>query len=188
MTSHFRLLIAIITQIVFFTLLITSQATAREAIRTVDGFVSKVSDGNNLTVVTKKREKLKVRMYGIDAPELDKINRKTKRITKPGQPFGIEAKSHLSSMVFGQDVRLSIMDVDTQKRMVAIIWVRGKDFSKNVNVEMLKAGMAEAYTEYLIDEEYRTMFLKAEQEARDKKKGVWSLGLVYERPSVYRNK
>jgi endonuclease YncB( thermonuclease family) len=91
-------------------------------------------------------------------------------------------------MVFGQDVRLAIMDIDTQKRMVAVVWVREKDFSKNVNIEMLKAGMAEAYTEYLIDEQYRNVFLEAEKEAREKKIGIWSLGLVYERPSVYRNK
>jgi endonuclease YncB( thermonuclease family) len=80
------------------------------------------------------------------------------------------------------------MDVDTQKRMVAVVWVKIKDFSKNVNVEMLKAGMAEAYTEYLSDEHYRDVFLEAEKEAREKKTGIWSLGLVYERPSVYRNK
>jgi endonuclease YncB( thermonuclease family) len=188
MASRFRLQIAMILQIILCMLLITSPAIARDAIRIVDGFVSKVSDGNNVTVVTKNREKLKVRMYGIDAPELDKINRKTKRIIRPGQPFGIEAKSHLSSMVFGQDVRLAIMDIDTQKRMVAVVWVREKDFSKNVNIEMLKAGMAEAYTEYLIDEQYRNVFLEAEKEAREKKIGIWSLGLVYERPSVYRNK
>lgn len=188
MSSRFRPQITMILLISLFMLLIASPAIARDAIRIVDGFVSKVSDGNNLTVVTKNREKLKVRMYGIDAPELDKIHRKTKRIVKPGQPFGIEAKSHLSSMVFGQDVRISIMDIDTQKRMVAVVWVREKDFTKNVNVEMLKAGMAEAYTEYLVDEEYRSVFLLAEKEAREKKIGIWSLGLVYDRPSVYRNK
>ncbi|NTW16665.1 MAG: hypothetical protein HGA41_04300, partial [Syntrophaceae bacterium] len=127
MTSLFRFQVAMIVQIILCMLLITSPAIARDAIRVVDGFVSKVSDGNNLTVVTKNREKLNIRMYGIDAPELDKINRKTKRIIRPGQPFGIEAKSHLSTMVFGQDVRLAIMDVDTQKRMVAVVWVRETD-------------------------------------------------------------
>ena len=188
MSSRFRSQITVILLISLFVLLIASPAIARNAIRIVDGFVSKVSDGNNLTVETKKREKLNVRMYGIDAPELDKIHRKTKRITKPGQPFGIEAKSYLSTMVFGQDVRLFVMDIDSHKRMVAVVWVREKKFLKNVNTEMLKAGMAEAYIEYLIDGQYRNWFLDAEQEAKDKKTGIWSQGLLYERPSVYRNK
>jgi micrococcal nuclease len=188
MNSLSRTQIIMILLISLSMLLIASSAIARDPIRIVEGFVSKVSDGNNLTVVTKKREKLNVRMYGIDAPELDKIHRKTKRIIKPGQPFGIEAKSHLSTIVFGQDVQLFVMDIDSHKRMVAVVWVRGKKSLKNVNLEMLKAGMAEAYTEYLTDEQYRIMFIDAEQEARAKKIGIWSLGLLYERPSVYRNK
>lgn len=187
MSSHF-LKIALIVLTSLFTLGITSPALARDAIRVVDGFVSKVSDGNYLTVVTKSREKLNVRMYGIDAPELDKINRKTRRIIRPGQPFGLEAKSYLSGMVFGKNVRLSVMDIDRNKRMVSVVWVREKKIIKNVNQEMLKAGMAEAYIENLPDEQYRKSFLDAEQEARNKKLGIWSLGLIYERPSVYRDK
>lgn len=187
MSSRF-LKITLIVLTSLFTLGITSPALARNAIRIVDGFVSKVSDGNTLTVVTKKRKKLNVRMYGIDAPELDKIDRKTHRIIKPGQPFGNEAKSYLSGMVFGKDVRLFVMDIDSNKRMVSVLWVREKKFLKNVNREMLMAGMAEAYIEYLPDGQYRNWFLDAEQEAKDKKLGIWSLGLVYERPSVYRNK
>src|SRR5512136_208417 len=110
MNSRFRIHLAMILPIILC-MLITSSAIARDAIRIVDGFVSKVSDGNYLTVVTKNREKLNVRMYGIDAPELDKINRKTRRIIRPGQPFGLEAKSYLSGMVFGKNVRLSVMDI-----------------------------------------------------------------------------
>jgi len=189
MNSLFRLQVIVILLISLCMLLIASPATAGDPVRIVDGFVSRVSDGNNLTVVTKNREKLNVRMYGIDAPELDKIHRKSKRIIKPGQPFGIEAKSLLSTMVFGQDVRLFVMDVDSHKRMISIIWARENNiFTKNVNVEMLKAGMAEAYNEHLIDGQYRKLFLDAEQEANNKKIGVWSQGLLYERPSVYRTK
>jgi len=36
-----------------------------------------------------------VRLYGIDAPETDKINNHTGRISKPGQPYGEEAKNAL---------------------------------------------------------------------------------------------
>jgi micrococcal nuclease len=167
-----------------FLLIITYPATSFSQTATVDGFVSRVWDGNNLTVETRDRKKLNVRLYGIDAPELDKINRKSRRITKPGQPFGIEAKSHLSSMVFGQDVRLEIIDSDRDRRLVSIVWVG----EKNINLEMIKVGMAEAYVESMTDQTYRDQFLQAEKEAKSKRLGIWSQGILYERPSDYRKK
>ena len=165
-------------------LLTASSAISQTPERGVNGFVASVSDGNTLTVETKDRRKLKVRLYGIDAPELDRINRKTRRITIPGQPFGIEAKSSLSSMVFGRDVRLEIMDSDRHRAMVSIVW-RGE---KNVNLEMIKAGMAEAYAENLKDQPYRDQFLQAEKETKAKSLGIWSQGIIYERPSDFRKR
>ena len=153
-------------------------------VQRVKGFVSRVFDGNNVTVQTKDRKTLKICLYGIDAPELDKINRKTRRIIKPGQPFGIEAKSYLSSMVFGKDVRLVVMDIDHHQRMVSLVWVG----EKNINLEMVKAGMAEAYVGYMEDQQYRDQFLEAEREARAKRRGIWSQGILHERPSDYRNR
>ena len=167
-----------------FVLLITYPATAFAQSTAVYGFVSRVWDGNNLTVETRDRKKLNIRLYGIDAPELDKINRKTRRISKPGQPFGIEAKSYLSSMVFGQDVRLEIIDSDKHRKLVSIVWAG----EKNVNLEMIKAGMAEAYDEYLTAQAYREQFLDAQRDVKKKRLGIWSQGVLYERPSDYRNK
>jgi len=167
-----------------FIFFITYPAIAGTPVQTVKGFVSRVFDGNNVVVKTRDRKKLKVCLYGTDAPELDKINRKTRRIFKPGQPFGSEAKSFLSSMVFGKDVRLEVMEIDRHKRMVSLVWVG----EKNVNLEMIKAGMAEAYVDYLEDQQYRDQFLEAEREARAKRRGIWSQGIMYERPSDYRKK
>jgi endonuclease YncB( thermonuclease family) len=39
-------------------------------IRTVEGKVTKVADGDTLTVVTPEGTKLKVRLFGIDTPEV----------------------------------------------------------------------------------------------------------------------
>jgi micrococcal nuclease len=170
----------------FLVLFITPPAIAGTPLQTVKGFVSRVFDGNNVIVKTRDRKTLKVCLYGTDAPELNKINRKTRRIIKPGQPFGSEAKSFLSSMVFGKDVRLEVMEIEMgrHKRMVSIVWVG----EKNVNLEMIKAGMAEAYADYMEDQQYRHQFLEAEIEAKAKRRGIWSQGITYERPSDYRKK
>ena len=164
--------------------LIMPPAITGTPLQTIKGFVSRVFDGNNIIVKTRDRKTLKVCLYGTDAPELNKINRKTRRIIKPGQPFASEAKSFLSSMVFGKDVRMEVMEIemDRHKRLVSIVWVG----EKNVNLEMVKAGMAEAYVDYLEDQQFRHQFLEAEAEAKAKQRGIWSQGITYERPSDYR--
>jgi micrococcal nuclease len=58
---------------------------AREPIRTVIGTVTKVSDGDSIQITTPKQTKLRVRLYGIDAPETAKINHQSGHINKPGQ-------------------------------------------------------------------------------------------------------
>ena len=67
------------------TLLLISIAFARGPIRTVTGEVTKVSDGDTIHVTTPEQTKLKVRLYGIDAPETPKINHRTGQVNKPGQ-------------------------------------------------------------------------------------------------------
>ncbi len=49
----------------------TVTAFAKEPIRIVEGFVKKASDGDTITV-TSDSSKLKVSLYGIDAPETEK--------------------------------------------------------------------------------------------------------------------
>lgn len=46
-------------------------------------------------VVTTDRTKLKVRLYGIDAPERPKVNHRTGRVDKPGQPYDEDAERAL---------------------------------------------------------------------------------------------
>jgi len=66
--------------------------------------------------------------------------------------------------------------------MVSIIWLE----KRNINLEMVKEGYAEAYRKYL-KEPYSSEFINAEQDARSKRKGIWGLG-DYERPSEFRER
>jgi micrococcal nuclease len=164
------------------TLLLTSLSFAREPIRTVTGTVTKVSDGDTIHVTTENRTKLRVRLYGIDAPEAPKINRRTHRVIKPGQPYGEESWKALKGKIMGMQIELEIYDVDQYKRMVGIVWLN----DRNINLEMIREGYAEIYVGYLKEPD-RSQFIRAELEARSAKRGIWSLH-NYERPRDFRKR
>lgn len=145
-------------------------------IRTVTATITRITDGDTVQAVTPEGTKLKVRLYGIDAPE-------TAKGKIPGEPFGNDSRNYLASLVNQRSVRVEIRDIDRYRRMVAILWLG----ERNVNLEMINAGMAEAYVEYL-KMPYRAPFLQAEQEAKAQGKGIWSQESRYERPSQFRRR
>jgi len=160
----------------------TSIPTSKAAIRTVTGTVTKITDGDTIHLTTPEQTKLKIRLYGIDAPETDKINNKTGRVNIPGQPYGEESMNALANKIMDKKVKVDILDIDKYRRMVGMIYLD----ERNINLEMVREGYAEAFIEYL-REPYKTEFLKAEREARSAKKGIWTLP-DYERPKAFRKR
>jgi micrococcal nuclease len=116
---------------------LTSLSFAREPIRTVIGTVTKVSDGDTIHVTTPERTKLRVRLYGVDAPETPKINQRTGHVNKPGQPYGMESWKALEGKIMGKHVRLDIIDIGQYKRMVGMIWIG----DRNINLDMVLAAV-----------------------------------------------
>lgn len=149
-------------------LLFISLLPAKSPIRIVEGIVVKVTDGDTIKVKTPEGTMLKVRLYGIDAPETEKYSRRTGRISKAGQPYGEEAYRALESKVLGKKAKVDIIDIDRYKRMVGIVYLD----SRNINLDMVKEGWAWAYREYL-QRPYASEYLDAEKEARAKKLGLW---------------
>jgi len=178
--TYFSKIIILLFLIVGIAFLITPVSHAD--IRTVTGTVTKISDGDTIHITTPEQTKLKVRLYGIDAPETDKINQRTKHISKPGQPYGKEAQKALSKKIMGKHVKLEIIDIDKYRRMVGMVWLD----ERNINLEMVKEGYAEAFIEYLRPP-YKSQFLNAEKEARAARKNIWSLP-EYERPREFRKR
>ena len=64
-----------------FILTLPFQVAAKEPIRTLAGVVVKVADGDTITV-NSDGTKVRVRLYGIDAPETEKSNRRTGRVSR----------------------------------------------------------------------------------------------------------
>jgi len=167
--SNFKPLFVSLLLVVIISITTSSIA----AIRTVTGTVTKVSDGDTVQVTTPEQTKLKIRLYGIDAAEM------------PGtdtQRYAPDARKALEGKIKGRQVKLDIIDIDKYRRLVSIIWLDGR----NINLEMVQEGHAEAFIEYL-KPPYREQFLEAEREAKSAKRGIWSL-TNYERPRDFRKR
>ena len=167
--------------ILFLPILILAHHTLA-TVHTVIGTVTKVSDGDSIQITTPEQTNLKVRLYGIDAPETPKVNNRTGQINKPGQPYGQESRKVLSDKLMGKAVKVDIVEFDKYKRSVCMVWLD----DRNINLEMIREGFAEVFIEYL-KEPYKAEFLKVEREARAAKRKIWSLP-DYERPREFRKR
>jgi endonuclease YncB( thermonuclease family) len=147
-----------ILAIIFLLFLLASDCLAA---RTIAGVVRAVYDGDTVLLATRTESRLKVRLYGIDAPE-------TAKPDEPGQPFGTIARRTLMYKVMGRQVAAEIVDTDQYHRAVAVIRYGGRD----INREMVLEGMAWAYRQYLQDP-YASEYIHAEDGARARHRGLW---------------
>jgi endonuclease YncB( thermonuclease family) len=127
----------------------------------ITGTVTRVSDGDTLTVKTNKKKTVTVRLARIDAPEISHYG-------KPAQPYGKEAGEWLREMVRGETVTVQIDTIDRYGRSVGTVTM-GKD---NINAIMVEDGYAWVYDEYAMDAQGAGLN-ELEQVAREKKKGLW---------------
>jgi len=163
----------LVLSVFIFTSNASTQASPQP--RSLHVTVVKVSDGDTVQGETPEGTKLKIRLYGIDAPE-------TAHGKMPGQPMGKESLTALRNKILHKNVKIEQLDVDRHRRIVAMLWLG----NRNINLEMVKDGYAETYREYLKDP-YRQRFIEAEKEARTARKGIWALA-TYERPSAFKRR
>ena len=114
-----------------------------------------VTDGDTI-----RDGKLRIRLYGLDAPELAQ---ECKDVEGKNWKCGEVAKKKLQNLVKGKKVRCDIKSTDLYKRKVAICYAGEKD----INRYMVEEGYAVAYLKYShkyeLDEEY----------AMNNNKGIW---------------
>lgn len=146
----------IIAYLIFSCNNISSQVTLfHGATKAVTGKVIKVSDGDTFTLLMDDNKKMRIRLHGIDAPEM-----------KGSQPYCKVSKEFLEEMIAGKWVSVDIKSIDRYKRYIGM--VRTKTI-KDVNLEMLKAGMAWHYNKY----DHTPSYYLAEKKARLNKIGLW---------------
>ena len=139
--------------------------------------IIRVYDGDTVTAVGHDIA-IKVRLVGIDAPE----NSGKKR--NPGQPYGQESEKYLSSLVLNKDVDVKGYGVDRYNRVLAVLQVDGI----NINLQMVKRGMAEVYRGRPPKSLDLSAYWQAERVARKSFKGMWRLGDTYQSPKDWRKR
>lgn len=137
--------------------------------------VTAVHDGDTVSVVINKKQE-KVRLIGIDAPELAQ------------RPWGEAAKGYLASLlgVGGWKVRIEqdVERTDQYGRVLAYLWTADNML---INLEMIKNGYAMLYT-VPPNVKYVEEFRKAQSDAREKRMGIWGDDGLKESPQDHRNK
>lgn len=112
-----------------------------------------IKDGDTVVLLTKNKVEITVRLSEIDAPE-----RK--------QAYGTVSRTFLSDLIFGKEVRLEKDGTDRYGRTLGFIFTKS---GVNVNLEMVKNGMAWQYLRYSKSSSLK----QAQLLAKTQKLGLW---------------
>lgn len=113
-----------------------------------------ITDGDTIKVLTNTKEQVKIRIYGIDAPEKK-------------QAFGSKAKDFLSSLIFGSTVTVKPTGKDIYGRTIARIYNADRD----IGLAMIECGYAWWYKQYSKKE---TDYKRAQERAKKQQLGLWA--------------
>ena len=153
--------------LIFIALLLLSVTPGISLAQDISG-KARVVDGDTIWI-----GKTKIRLHGIDAPEM----KQTCRTSKGKKQFcGQLAKQALQRLVKGQDVTCKGNKRDRYKRLIAVCYVG----PFNLNEQMVTDGWAMAYRKYSKD------YVRAEMLAKSQREGVW--GGEFEMPWEWRQK
>lgn len=157
---HLPILLALICIIVAF---ISSEYSTHES--TANQFekviVKKVIDGDTIRV-----EGGSIRLWGIDAPELDQ---KCEHENNKSFPCGRASRLALLSLLESGDINCKIIDIDRYQRGVGQCYINDMD----INNMMVLSGWAVEYKKYSLG-----YYHLAQQEAKAEKRGLWKTDFV----------
>ena len=137
--------------------------------------VIKAHDGDTIGVILNGRKE-KVRLIGIDAPEIKQ------------RPWGTRARKHLEKMLTASN-RTVILEFDVERRdkygrLLCYIFTPDR---KMLNIQMVKDGYAVLLT-IPPNIKYVDELRMAENEARQHRRGIWNSKGLKESPGDYRKR
>lgn len=115
----------------------------------LSGKAVSIHDGDTITILQNKQQ-IKVRLFGIDAPELK-------------QPYGKKSKQFLANLIAGEVVEVDKNGKDRYKRTIGTIYLNGAD----INAQMVASGYAWAYRKF------SKKYTAQESKAKSQKLGLW---------------
>lgn len=119
-----------------------------------NGKVIKVIDGDTVDILTPNKQKIRVRLLDIDAPESQ-------------QAYGKTSRKYLASLIAGKNVFVQESNKDIYQRTLGTIYLE----QININAKMVANGFAWAYRYKGIVN--NNNMLKLESKAKQNKKGLW---------------
>ena len=127
--------------------------------------VTKVVDGDTFVIDDGSKKGARVRLIGVDTPESRKTGRK-----EIGY-YGKEAKEFMSKYILNKRVRLEydVNKYDQYMRILAYAYMEDGTF---INEYLVASGYAMVMT-FPPNVKYSELFLKRQQEARVKNRGLW---------------
>lgn len=122
------------------------------------GTVVRIVDGDTITVLDASKTQHRIRLAGIDAPEL-------------GQPYGKTSRQHLALLVGGKSVTVDWQKRDRYGRIVGKVLQDSTD----AGLAQIKAGVAWHFKKYELEQspEDRQAYAEAEARARAGGVGLW---------------
>jgi micrococcal nuclease len=108
---------------------------------------------------------MEVRLAGIVTPGISRIER------GQGQTYNQRAKKYLTELLLDRVVDIKGYGLDHYDRILGVVFLEGK----NINLEMVRAGLAEVYRGKPLTGFDLEPYRKVEEEARRAKRGIWTL-------------
>ena len=128
---------------------------------TIEGRIVGVHDGDTITLLDAEHRQHKIRLDGIDAPEL-------------GQPFGRASKQHLAELLANREAVAECSKTDRYRREVCRVLIGGAD----AGLEQIRAGMAWCFRRYAneLPPDRRQQYADTEAQAIGERRGLWTDG------------
>jgi endonuclease YncB( thermonuclease family) len=140
---------------------LVASTTPRATADTLTGSVVRIADGDTVTVLDSSTVQHKIRLWGIDAPEIGHGRRRA------GQPYGTKAKDALGDKIHGKQVSVETHGTDKYGRTLGTIFVDGR----NVNQEMVAEGFAWWYERFA---KHAKELAAAQEQAQSAGRGLWA--------------
>ena len=122
---------------------------------TPNATVMRVIDGDTIVVKTNQSQKQKIRLWGIDAPEMR-------------QKSGPKSGRFLTTLLTDQRVYIDVVSTDKYGRLVANVYDSNGVY---INEEMIRIGLAWVYSHFVNDSKPNWYELQAK--AKQQQIGLW---------------